>query len=413
MIAIVLCLIGSSSAQTLQDFEYSGVLEDASADTKIEVTGGESISGGLSFDSTASNPQPGVFELVLSSDELGVEGPELDVSASLGGQPLECRSLSLSNSSVAYRCLNSSTNEIVQDRNTLSFSASVDPRIVSGRYSLRASVRSVVGEGEVIGDENVSTNGTVRVENEDVSVRVNSSSNASVEVKEIEEISASPPEETAGATFAGGVSVDVSNKSGQVDSSGSVSVMYEDDSLDGRDLEVFFYNDTQDQNRWVNVGGRQYPDNNTVLASVDHFSTYAAYSTGQDSETDSETDSGGGGGSGIDLDFSEEEDTSEDQEEVPVQDRPDESSEEEDVPEQDSTPPPSEENTSDGGVSDPDLPGSVEIDGGDETRGTPTGRFVSGQTPLVVSVSLLLIGAVLYLRRRKAVEVLRSVRQRL
>lgn len=408
LLAIALTLfIVPTSAQTLQEFEYGGIAEELDEGSSVSLAGGESFSGTLSFENVASGSRPGVFELVLSSDDLVVEGPELDVSASVNGKDVTCRTSSLSNTSVAYRCFNSSENELVEGLNGINFSASVNPRTAPDRYELALSVRSSVGEGQVVGEENVSANETVEIESQDVSVEVNSSSNASVEVKELEDVSASPPEDGG---FAGGVSVDVSNGSGDVEASGSVSIRYEDDSLDDRDLEVYFYNDSRSTDRWQGVGGRQFPDNNTVVAEVDHFSTYAAFSTEEDeSETEDDSDS-----SSIDLDL---------QEEDAGEDSGDNDSRQETPPREDSELSPGEDlkNTSDesndsgegAAGSEPDLPGSVEIGGGDESSTTgPTGRFFAGRTPLIVSALLILAGLVLYLKREYVLGLVGSFRSR-
>lgn len=268
---------GLSVGAPLQNFEYGGVAADG---FDFDVSGGESVSGEVGFDNRVNRDLPLKFVLDVSGEDVDVTGEGFNVSAnfSSGGfdDGLTCEEVNLSESSERYSCFHESENEIqAQSSSTVDFRIDVHPRIRPDDYSMNLSVRSVIGEGTVV-QENVSAGNSTVVEAGSSSVAVNASESASVEVKALDRVSASPPSQ--GSDFAGGVSVGVSNGSEEVEASGTVSITYSDDSLDERDVNVYFYDGSLPEGeRWVGQGGTHYPSNNSVVAQVDHFSTYAAF----------------------------------------------------------------------------------------------------------------------------------------
>jgi hypothetical protein len=201
--------------------------------------------------------------------------------------------------------------------------------------------------------------------------------------------------------FVGGISVDVSNSSGQVDSSGVVTIGYEDDALDSEDVNVYFYNDTGAANQWVNVGGTQYTNNNTVSEEVDHFSTYGAFVEPQ--QVDSTDTDDGGGGDVIPFDPAEDEEENESD----TQEQNEESSEQDD-----SSGDQQEDNTQQDGSSDQDDTGveDSEQDTEDQTDSqqtpdTPTGQFFTSDTGIASGLLILLVVLVVYLEYTGRIEL--------
>ena len=329
---ILVLFAASAAAQPLQNFDFSSEY-DLTSGGDIAVTGGEAVRGTVTFENQVNRDLPLVVKLEVSSDEMRVTGEEfsLDVAvlssnASDGEIPvedlfrypdnyeedeippyssdddsrvtrLECSVLSPSRNSSVYRCL-SDGEEIVSRSgsrssfNNVSVEASAVPNIMPGSYNFELKVLSEVGVGGETVNKSVNASEPVKVSTSgnETSVMVNSSAESNVTVQQVTEIS-DPNSESD--EFVGGVSVDVSNSSGEVDASGVVTISYESDSYDDDDVNVFFYNDTRDANDWVSVGGTQYPSNNTVSAEVSHFSTYGAFveqvsdSSGSDEEDES------------------------------------------------------------------------------------------------------------------------------
>ncbi|MFB6175522.1 MAG: hypothetical protein ABEJ87_06165 [Candidatus Nanohalobium sp.] len=59
---------------------------------------------------------------------------------------------------------------------------------------------------------------------------------------------------------------------------GTVTITYSKEAFDQGDVNVYFYDDSRPVGeRWVNKGGTQYTSNNSVVAEVEHFSTYGAF----------------------------------------------------------------------------------------------------------------------------------------
>ncbi|MFB6175523.1 MAG: hypothetical protein ABEJ87_06170, partial [Candidatus Nanohalobium sp.] len=72
------------------------------------------------------------------------------------------------------------------------------PGIAPGEYDVRRSIKSVIGEGEVVGTKQISANGMVKVSAGDASVSVNSSADANVTVRKLDRVSAPAPNTPTG-----------------------------------------------------------------------------------------------------------------------------------------------------------------------------------------------------------------------
>ena len=438
-LALVL-FAASTMAQPLQDFDFSSEYR-LSDGGDVSVTGGETVRGIVSFENQVERDLPLVVKLEVSSDEMRVTGEEfenLDVtvlssnlsdderpSEDLFAYPenieegeiplfqfdpgnrvnqLECSVLSPSRNSSVYRCL-SEDEELVSATdsrsafNNVTVEASAVPNIAPGSYDFELKFLSQVGVGTETVSETVNASEPDKVstpENQS-SVTVNSSAEANVTVQQVTELS-DPNTDTE--EFVGGISVDVSNSSGQVDSSGVVTIGYEDDALDSEDVNVYFYNDTGAANQWVNVGGTQYTNNNTVSEEVDHFSTYGAFVEPQQADP---TDTDDGGGDVIPFNPAEDEEENESD----TQEQNEESSEQDD-----SSGDQQEDNTQQDGSSDQDDTGveDSEQDTEDQTDSqqtpdTPTGQFFTSDTGIASGLLILLVVLVVYLEYTGRIEL--------
>ena len=352
-VILTLCLVlfaASAAAQPLQDFDFSSNYGLTSGGD-IAVTGGETVRGTVNFDNQVNRDLPLVVKLEVSSDEMKVTGEEFNMdvavlssNASEASRPsedlfaypdnygenevpvysnradtrvtqLSCIVSSNSRNSSVYRCLSDDSEVVSRSQsnpafNNVSVEASAVPNIMPGSYDFELKVMSEVGVG---GEEkNVSVNASepavVNTSDNESVVTVNASADANVTVQQLVEVSDPNPESDE---FVGGVSVDVSNSSGEVNASGTVMISYASDSYDDDDVNVFFYNDTGSDNEWVNIGGTQYPSNNTVSVEVSHFSTYGAFveQVSDSSDSDGEEEDSSAGRVPFTPDDQEQEDT--------------------------------------------------------------------------------------------------------
>jgi hypothetical protein len=183
-------------------------------------------------------------------------------------------------------------------QNSVLIEVGADQRIKPDSFDFSFEVKSevgVMGENET---EEVRASQLEAVRAGNAGVSVNASADANVTVQTVEKVSA--PEPAPESEFVGGVSVDVSNSSGEVEASGTVSINYDEDyieenSLEEDSMQVYYYNSTK--STWTSEGIEVLERNtgeNVVTAQVEHFSTYAAFAEQQEDEED---DSSGGGGS--------------------------------------------------------------------------------------------------------------------
>ena len=390
---LMVLFAGLSVAAPLQNFEYGGVGGDAFDGFELDVTGGETLEGNVTFENRLNRDLPLMFEISVSSDK-GMVGPEFDVDASLP-KPLgilDCNAIKVSKDTVDYRCFNSSDREIESGLNTIYFSSTANTRIAPGTYDVQVSVRSEIGKGRtVVESENVSANRSEEFDTGSGGVSVNASQDASVTVKALDRVSASSPSE--GSDYISGVSVDVSNDSKDVKATGTVSFTYDDEALDDRDLDVYFYNDSKAVGeRWEVVGGTHYPSNNSVVAEVSHFSTYAAFAE-QEQQQQQEDDNTVPSFDGP-VEFAPPRD---EEEEVNDSEPQDESDGEDDI-QQNDTQEDDEDSSGDDGTGleqgDDESTAGPQQDSGPENPAGPTGLF-TGQSGNVVLGLMALLVAVL------------------
>jgi hypothetical protein len=295
-----------------------------------------------------------------------------------------------------------------ESRNSILVQVGADPRIKSDSFDFSFEVKSqvgVMGENET---EEVEASEPVEVEAGDAEVAVNASGDANVTVWDLEQVSVPEPSESE---FVGGVSVDVSNSSGEVEASGTVTVTYDDDDFDDEEVDVYYYDDSGEENEWENIGGTHYLDNNSVVAEVDHFSTYAAFSQDQDSDSGDEDDGGVSlGDLGLGEEEEEDENQTDTQEEEGDEDRSqDESGEEDDTRQEENV---TDDQAEDQQSEDQEEPGQ----GDDQQVAGPTGMFASEPGTLYGGVLVLLLAfaaALQYTGRVDFTEVPDQAREKL
>jgi hypothetical protein len=387
----------SVSAQPLHNFEYDSerAIND---DGSFSVTGGETVGANVSFDNRVNRELPLVLKLRFSSDNMKVVGEEFDLSASVYSSnadserttALKCDPTRVSRNASVWECLGRENEILSSSSSYVDVEVTAVPQIKPGKYSYELKVMSEIGVGNtVVENQNVKAKTSERFDapREGVSVEVKPSSNADVSVKSLQEISAEPPSNRG---FVGGVSVDVSNKTGEVESTGTVTITYEDNSLDERDVDMYFYEDSGDENRWDNIGGTHFPGNNTVTVDVEHFSTYAAFAN------DGGDDSGGSGGGGS-IDVSETEtDEQQENETETQQNQTEEGGQEQDTTQQEEQDQTTQEDDTTGQET-----GEQQEETGPQQEGqtprTPAGQFFSNTTSVtgVLLALILVLAAVL------------------
>lgn len=282
---LLVLLVGFSAGATLEDFDY--VYEDG---FEVDLTGGETLFMGANFTNAASENVPLGVEVTVEGEDhpMSDSGEEFDISGSLSdvdGSPdyvdLVQTGYKTSEGLGIYRFRLNSTEEVVEGRNSLDLEFKSDVRIRPDSYSFDISIRSVVGLGTTKNLTVSPGEGPETVSFEDTGSSVSLDAGAEdvkVNVTQLSSVTVSPPQ--SGDEFVGGFTVDKEDQ--EKDLSGNVKVRYDDDSLDSRDLSVYYYNDSESS--WENVGGIHYPSNNSVVAQVDHFSTYAAYAEPEQDE---------------------------------------------------------------------------------------------------------------------------------
>ncbi|WEL23000.1 hypothetical protein [Candidatus Nanohalovita haloferacivicina] len=317
--AFVLMLVSGVSGQTLQDFEYS-----PGNDFQLNLTGGESFSVDADFTNAVSRPVPVAVEVRVDGDlPMSSSGEEFDLS----GSTVDAEGLEFSdfdyykkNGDGFYTStLNGSVSEDFDSGVSLVFDSST--LIQPDTYSFDVKVRSEIGSNSSA-SSNASVNASepAEVSSGNARVKVNASDNANVTVQSLGSVSTQPPQSRT--NFVGGVSVDVRNNTGKVEASGTVTITYSNNAFDDDDMAVYYYNDTSGE--WEFEGGTHYPGNNSIVADVDHFSTYVAYRSQPD--TDDDNDGGGGGGSTSSDDQAQDETTTVNEDTEPEETAPEEDS---------------------------------------------------------------------------------------
>ncbi len=290
-------------------------------------------------------------------------------------------------------------------QNSVLIRVGADQRIRPDSFDFSFEVRSEIGVISENRTEEVRASEPETVETGDTEVSVNASADANVTVQTVEQTSL--PDPSPESDFVGGVSVDVSNRSGQVEASGNITVSYDQSVVDSNDLDedsmsVYFFNESRGE--WTSEGVEvvdRDTGENTVTADVAHFSTYAVFAEQQDDSTD--TDDGSGGGDVIPFDPAEDEEETE----PDTQDQTEESSEQDD-----SSGDQQEETTQDDGSSDQGDTGveDSEQDAEDQTDtqqtpDTPTGQFFTSDTGIAGGLLILLVVLVVYLEYTGRIEL--------
>lgn len=295
-ILLLIGLVNISAAQPLQDFEFSSNVDD---EDSLSVTGGETVDVDINFENQVGRDLPMVLRLEVSNNDIGVIGEEFELTASSNSSNenefralnLSCSSRNISYSSAVWTCMNQSSDEVLSryqnnpSSNNINLQVKAVENIAPGNYEYELNVLSKIGEGPVR-SRMVNSSGE-NIEVGSVSIGVRPGSKANVSVQSLDSISSSP-----GGQFVGGASVDVNSNSGETRASGTVVINYEDEEFDDYDLSVYYYNESE--TIWENVGGEHYPSNNSIVAQVDHFSTYAVFGK-EEEETEDEGDSGSDG----------------------------------------------------------------------------------------------------------------------
>jgi hypothetical protein len=226
------------------------------------------------------------------------------------------------------------------------------------------------------------------VEAGDTEVSVNSSADANVTVQTVERVSA--PDPSPGSEFVGGVSVDVSNSSGEVEASGNVSIGYDQDYIDDNNLDedsmqVYYYNSTLGE--WTSEDVeiiRHDTGGNTVTAEADHFSTYGAFA--EESDEPGSPDDDEGDVISVDQSTDEEEPQPENQTQDQNQTEPESPNQEDEEQVQNQT-------------QEQDSTDSEQVQDRSDTSNLITGQFLGSPTNavgLLVAVLVAMIGFLEY-----------------
>lgn len=299
-----------------------------------------------------------------------------------------------------------------ESSNSVRIYVGADRRIKPDSFDFSFDVKSEVGVSGENTTEEVEASEPENVEAGDTEVSVNASADANVTVQTVEQVSAQDP--SPGSDFVSGVSVDVSNSSGEVEASGNVSISYdqdyiEDNNLDEDSMQVYYYNSTQDM--WtsedVEVIQRDTVQN-TVTAEADHFSTYAAFAEEQEM-TDDDT---GGSGGGIEGYFEQQDESEENQTEVEQDDSTDQTEDTEDGQPTDGEQT-DETNQTESDETAGDETGSEDSVSDEDAEDGPqqsiTGEFVSGPSGVAVSVLALIVVLVAILEYRRGLGIRESL----
>ena len=174
-------------------------------------------------------------------------------------------------------------------------------RIRPDSYSFEFDVRSDPGFASATESKSIDNGtATVEVEGESVDASVDISAeedNASVTVESYEETTVSPPEPDS--EFVGGLGVEVTKNESEVDSSGNISISYDQELIDERALEeesmgVYYFNESRAE--WTTEGAEvinRDTEDNVITAEASHFSVYAAFAEEESSSQDTESSDSG------------------------------------------------------------------------------------------------------------------------
>jgi hypothetical protein len=398
---LLILFVGLSTGATLEDFSYF-----PSQDFQYDFAGGETFFVEANFTNAANQNVPLGVEVVVDGEDhpMSSSGDEFDITGSVSDPDgsadyVDLVQKSYENTSEGlgvYRLgLKNNQQEVVEGLNSLDLEFKSDARIKPDNYMFDISIRSVVGFGDTKNLTVTTGEGpqTVSFEDTGSSVSLNPGvENVSVNVTQLDSVTVSPPEQ--GSNFVGGFTVDKDDQ--EKDLSGSVTLTYDDESLSERDVNVHYFDDSDGS--WENVGGTHYPSNNSVVAQVDHFSTYAAYAEPEPQPTFTP---------GFDPAEEEQVNETNQTEDQPVNDTEDGTDEEEQPPEDDDQQ--QQEETEEG---EDTGQGQTPVESPGQGQGL-TGLFTSnpGSTALGLIALLVAVAAVLqYTGRYNFLEGLKAFR---
>jgi len=287
------------------------------------VTGGDTVTVSVDFRNTVDRPVDVMPVLTFSSEEVKVTGQEFipnrfrsryDISSergynsgcapyrniSLNAKSLYCGQVDSSSSNSSYdgdRSLG--LLEAGSGDHNFSVTFQVHPLIEPASYDLEIDLRAFPGEtGEGGGVYDVSTDLRDLNLSDGSTVGVRAEENGEAFVIPVTDPYASSPE---GTSFVKAYKVEVF-RSGvnqpEVNASGFLNLSYPE-GLD-QDSSIGLYRYSVGDDEWVDVTDSVDRASRMVYAEVDHFSTYAVFSSPADDSEDEGDDgeSGDGGGSG-------------------------------------------------------------------------------------------------------------------
>lgn len=284
------------------------------------VVGGEELWANVNFTNSLNQNLTFLPVLSASSKEVKVTGQEFDrFSGNLNGIPVGCAlnqnvsvhekryfciPLGLSDSSLSgLKLAKPGLNEFKLNFHSVS-------NIMPAEYKLEIDIRSVLGNStNTFSAPSIEISAGSKTFNptQSTEVVVNSTKKANLLLMSYKNLIAKSPETNSELIEA--LKIDVyrgewlgSTPYESIDASGSVRFSYSESlDEDGSSVGLFYYNDSSG---WINVTDVRDRENNFVYAEVDHFSTYAAFSSppsdqdeggeGDEDETDSSPGFGGG-----------------------------------------------------------------------------------------------------------------------
>lgn len=288
-------LIGSAAAQStpqgpLQDFEFAP--EEGFAKN---ILGGDHVYLNATFESVASKPMPLVVTVNVSAD-VEVTGAEFVLEPEVTSEnaddtretALDCSVRDREERTVTYYCTNEDVMEILgrspgePSENDLSVAVTAVPNIAPADYRFSMDVKSTPGvPAAPAARKEVTPDREARIVSGSATIEVNASEDAEAEVTSYDRMSIpSPPNRP---NFAAGVDVEVTDASGnEVDASGRVTIDYDPSKVPGHEEELKMYHYDEARGTWERVPSTVYPDENEIVAEVEHFSIYAAYAPEED-----------------------------------------------------------------------------------------------------------------------------------
>lgn len=279
---LLVFLIGFSAGATLKDFSYI-----KGSGSGFNLNGGETLFMGANFTNTAENNVPLGVEVYIDgkNHDMNRSDREFDITGYLDSGTQNLVRTSYDNSSDGegvYRFRLNDSKGLSPGNHSLELEIKSNPGIRPDTYSFDFSIKSTVGFGE---SKNVSISPgrpeVVNFESGSVNLSSENSRPVNLEVKKLSDVTVSPPEHRY-SNFVGGFSV--KKASDDVDLSGTVTISYNEEALDSRNMNLYRFTESGNAGGWKKVESTHYTSNNSVIAHVDHFSTYAVYanSTGDE-----------------------------------------------------------------------------------------------------------------------------------